>query len=245
MRRWLAPVFAITVMGTASAGCGGGTPTASHKTSAVTTSPPSTRPATTVAQTTLPITTMAAACITDWSGGPVASQLDPLLLTVTDVPRGYSTTGPETVNSSPPEFDGVVPQSVPIAYITFTMGNTTTGPSSGIVEALDQTTSSQKAASLLSQVNSLVSECGNGAETTVDLPGPVPNLVATISNPGSSVQALLIATVFTSKGPFLLEVRWFSQELISGSEPNPVLPPLPTPAVMGSVVDAALAHIPA
>jgi hypothetical protein len=188
---------------------------------------------------------MAAACITDWSGGPVASQLDPLLLTLTDVPSGYTTTGPETVNSSPPEFDGVVPKSVPIAYVTFTMGNATTGPSSGIVEALDQTTSPQTAASLLSQVNSVVSECGNGAETTVDLPGPVPNLVATVSNAGSSIQALLIATVFTSKGPFLLEVRWFSQKLNSGSGPKPRLPPLPTPAVMGSVVDAALARIPA
>jgi hypothetical protein len=175
----------------------------------------------------------------------VASQLDPLLLTSRDVPRGYTTTGPETVNSSPPEFDGVVPKSVPIAYITFTMGNASAGPSSGIVEALDQTTSPPTAESLLSQVNSVDSECGNGAETTVDLPGPVPNLVATIANAGSSIQALSMATVFTSRGPFLLEVRWFSQELISGTRPNPALPPLPTPAVMGSLVDAALAHIPA
>ena len=163
--------------------------------------------------------------------------------TLKDVPNGYTTTGPETVNSSPPEFDGVVPMSIPIAYITFTMGNATTGPSSGIVEALDQTPSPQKAASLLNQVNSVVSECANGADRTVDLPGPVPNLVATIFNAGSSMQALLIATLFTSKGPFLLEVRWFSQVLSSVT--NAVVPPLPTPAVMGSVMDAALAHIPA
>jgi hypothetical protein len=182
---------------------------------------------------------------TDWSGGPVASQLDPLLLTLADVPSGYTTTGPETVNSSPPEFDGVVPKSVPIAYITFAMGSARTGPSSGINEALDQTTSPQAAASVLSQVNSVDAECGNGGETTVDLPGQVPNLVATIANAGSSIQSLLIATVYTSKGPFVLEVNWFSQELISGSEPNPPLPPLPTPAVMGAVMDAALARIPA
>ncbi len=175
----------------------------------------------------------------------MATQLDPLLLTLNDVPNGYTTTGPETVNSSPPEFLGVVPMSVPIAYITFTMGNATTGPSSGIVEALDQTMSPQRAAGLLNKINSLVSECDDGAGTTVDLPGPVPNLVATEFNSGSSIEALLLATVFTSKGPFLLEVRWFSQELISGSEPNPSLPPLPTPAVMGAVMDAALAHIPA
>jgi hypothetical protein len=185
---------------------------------------------------------MAAACETDWTGGPVASQLGPLLLTLKDVPKGYATTGPETVNSSPPEFDGVVPMSVPIAYITFTMGNATTGPSSGIVEALDQTTSPQEAASLLNQVNSHVSECANGAEKTVDLPGPVPNLVATTFNSGSSIQALLTATVFTSKGPFVMEVRWSSQVLTS--IPNTAPSPLPTPAVMGSVIDAALAHIP-
>jgi hypothetical protein len=133
--------------------------------------------------------------------------------------------------------------SVPIAYITFTMGDTATGPSSGIVEALDQTTSPQQAATLLNQVNTVVAECGNGAGKTVDLPGPIPNLVATVFNAGSSIEALLGATVFTSKGPFLLEVRWFSQ--VSTSVPNAVVPPLPTPAVMGSVMDAALAHIPA
>jgi hypothetical protein len=244
MCRWLGLIFATAVMGTVFAGCGDSTSSASHTTAAKATNPQPTNPTTTVAQTTLPITTMAAACMTDWSGGPVASQLDPLLLTLTDLPNGYTTTGPETVNSSPPEFDGVVPMSVPIAYITFTMGNTTTGPSSGIVEALDQTTSPQTAAGLLTQVNTVVSECRNGAGQTVDLPGPVPNLVATIFNSGSSIQALVTATVFTSKGPFLLEVRWFSQELISGTRPNPVLPPLPTPAVMGAVMDAALAHIP-
>jgi hypothetical protein len=185
---------------------------------------------------------MAAACETDWTGGPVAPQLDPLLLTLKGIPDGYTTTGPETVNSSPPEFDGVVPMSVPIAYITFTMGNATTGPSSGIVEALDQTSSPQKAASVLSQVNSVVSDCGNGTDKTVDLPGPIPNLVATTFNSGSSMGALLTATVFTSKGPFVLEVRWFSQVL--SSIPNAVVPPLPTAAVMGSVMDAALARIP-
>jgi hypothetical protein len=242
MRRWFALMFAITVIGAASAGCGSSTPTASHQAAA--TGPQPTSPTTTVAQTTLPITTMAAACETDWSGGPVAPQLDPLLLTLTDVPDGYTTTGPETVNTSPPEFDGVVPMSVPIAYITFTMGNAITGPSSGIVEALDQTTSPQKAASVLDQVNSVASECTNGAETTVNLPGPVPNLVATIFNDGSSIKALVTATVFTSKGPFLLDVTWFSQELISGTEPNSALPPLPTAAVMGAVMDAALTHLP-
>jgi hypothetical protein len=182
-------------------------------------------------------------CMTDWTGGPVATELDPLLLTLADVPDGYTTTGPETVNSAPPEFDGVVAMSVPVAYITFTMGNTTTGPGSGIVEALDRTTSPQTATGLLSQLNSLISECDNNADTTVDLPGPVPNLVAIVSNAGSSIEALLLASVFTTKGPYPLEVRWYSQ--VSDSVPNAVVPPLPTPGVMASVVDAALARIPA
>ena len=180
-------------------------------------------PTTTVTPTTVPLTATAAACETDWTGGPVAPRLDPLLLTLADVPEGYTTTGPETVNSSPPEFAGVVPLSVPLAYITFTKGDTTTGPSSGIVEALDQTTSPQQAESLLNRLHGLLAQCGDGAEQTVDLPGPVPNLFAIIGNGGSSIQALLMATVFTSKGPFLLEVRWFSQVL--ASVPNAVTTP--------------------
>lgn len=236
-------LFATAMMSTSAAGCAI-TPTLGHKTAAVTTGPQAQSSTTTVVQTPLPITTMAAACVTDWTGGPVAAQLDQLLLTLKDVPNGYNTTGPETSNSSPPEFDGVVPMSVPIAYITFTMGNATTGPSSGIVEALDQTPSPQEAAGLLSRVNAVLAECRNGEEKTVDLPGSVPNLVATVSNLGSSIQSLLTATVVTSKGPVLLKVSWFSQSLTSGSPTNAGLPPLPSPTVMGSVMDAALAHIP-
>jgi hypothetical protein len=238
MRSWLAPVVVATVMGTASAGCDSGTPTASPTTTVAQT----TLPFTTVSPTTMPITTIPAACNTDGSGGPVETQLDPYLLTLEDVPNGYTTPGPETVNSSPPEFAGVVPMSVPIAYITFTMGDAPAGPSSVIVEALDRTMSPQQAESLLSRINSVDTECGDEGEQTVDLPGPVPNLVATIGNGGSSIQDLLAATVCATKGPFLLEVSWFNgviTALVKG-----VPPPLPTPAVMGSVVDAALAHIP-
>jgi hypothetical protein len=161
-----------------------------------------------------------------------------------DVPRGYATTGPETVNSMPPEFNGAVPQSVPLAYITFTMGRTTNGPSSGIVEALDQTTSPQEATDLLKGVNRLGTECDNGTGTPVDLPGAVPNLVATVFNEGSSIESLLRATAFATKGPFVMEIDWYSEAPVTGSEHAPVLAPLPTAAIMGSVMDAALAHIP-
>ena len=75
------------------------------------------------------------------------------------------------------------------------------------------------------------------------LPGSVPNLsAATESGPANRSQYISSAIVFATKGPYLLEVRWFNSSLIQVATTD--APPLPTPAVMGSVVDAALARLP-
>jgi hypothetical protein len=132
------------------------------------------------------------------------------------------------------EFYGALTDTVPVAYVAYSMDSDP--------EALAKATSPAATVALLSQTKMLVQRCGGGG-TAVMLPGSVPNLsAATESGPANRSQYISSAIVFATKGPYLLEVRWFNSSLIQVSTTD--APPLPTPAVMGSVVDAALARLP-
>lgn len=133
---------------------------------------------------------------------------------------------------------------MPVAYISFAMGSGPAGPFFNIVEALAQGTSAQAAINLLKQVNDVATRCGYTG-TLVDLPGSVPGLVA-VANPDGGQRGELIssAIVFTTTGPYVLEVRWFNSLDTYNTGVTGPQPALPTPAVMGSILDAALAYIP-
>lgn len=245
MCRWLALIFATTVTGMVFAACSSTTPASIDKKAATVTT---THPQTTSQTTTLaPTTTSACESSGTYPGPfPTVAQLAPLLLTVNDVPFGYTTTGPHS--STFPEFDGAVSTAVPTAYITFSMGEDP-GPTFDIIEAVAEATSPHAATSLLNHVNAVATECGFGAGTRVALPGVVPNLTATTTTGGTSNEYISTAEVFTTKDRYLVEVRWFNSQYIpenpATETQTPGPQPLPTPTVMGSVVDAALAHIPA
>jgi hypothetical protein len=118
-----------------------------------------------------------------------------------------------------------------------------------IDESLAQDTSAA-ASDLAMQLQRVTAGCGSGS-TTVRLPGTAPNLVATTllrsqvptTLAGSRSEDISSAEVYTSKGPYLVEVSWDNTVdiFLPGPAPQPALPP---PSVMGSVVDAALAHLP-
>jgi len=181
---------------------------------------------------------------------PGSQSLTPFLLETSDVPPGYVTTGATT--SSPDgsvEFNGSLPDTVPVAYIAFSI-DSNPGPGAidetheGIIEALAKANSTAAAVSLLRQTEVLVDKCG-GDGKPVALPGSVPNLTAATELGSGGPQYFSSAIVFTTKGPYLLEVRWFNSNVIAdGSDLPTNWPSLPTPAVMGSVADAALGRIP-
>jgi hypothetical protein len=121
------------------------------------------------------------------------------------------------------------------------------GPTSDIIEAVAETPSAEAATSLLDHVNAVATACSPDAGMTVDLPGVVPNLTATTTTGGTSNEYISTAEVFTTKGRYLVEVRWFNSQYIpensAAETQTPGPQPLPTPTVMGSVADAALTHI--
>jgi hypothetical protein len=190
------------------------------------------------ATTTPPTSTTTTPEVCGWTDNdsPGATALDPLLLTSADVPHGYATSGPNPSTSTP--FDGKLPQSVPIDSITF---STTTGPElERIDESVARDTSAQAATDLAHQLQGIEASCSSDS-ATVALPGAVANLVATTTSGDDSSDA----EVYTSKGPYLLEVSWNKSVNLyytgkTGAQPLP-----PTPAVMSSIVDSALDRIPA
>ena len=89
---------------------------------------------------------------------PPSPQIEPLLLTSSDVPAGYETHGPQlTPPSGTPEFFDTVPANDPTAYVAFSL-NSNPGPGGvpqsqdGIIEAVGKATSPEDASSLLQQV---------------------------------------------------------------------------------------------
>jgi hypothetical protein len=183
---------------------------------------------------------------------PGSQSLTSLLLEASDVPPGYTTTGAATASpDGSAEFNGALPATVPVAYTAFSIDSGSGAIDQiheGIIEALTEASSPTTATDLLRRTDTLVAECG-GDGTTVTLPGSVPNLSAAIeSGDASRSQVSSSAIVFATKGPYVLEVRWFNSNVIVDESAGPPAdaPPLPTQAVMGSVVDdvSALSKLP-
>jgi hypothetical protein len=218
-------------------------------------SPPTTPPTSTTA-TTVPPTEPIARVPVVCGGGyevdePASSSLDQLLLTVSDVPHGYISSGPDGATSSL-LFGSELAPSVPVAAISYgEFSDSGSGVETDIInEALAEDTSVSAASSLAARLQRASAGCGPGSGT-VRLPGPVPNLVATTRVRREVPTTLVInqvvdassAEVYASKGPYLVEISWdnTSDITVSGALQQPALP---APTVMGSVADAALARIP-
>jgi hypothetical protein len=182
---------------------------------------------------------------------PAAAALLPLLLVPQDLPAGYTTTGPVTEEPAGPEFFGVVPSTVPIAYVVFAMNSNPTGiggtdlTQDGVIEALAKTSSPTQAVALLQAIDQEVTACDAGG-STVTLPGTHPPMTVMASVGGTSAQSIASAASFSTKGSYVLSVRWFNTNLVDPSSASPptAAPPLPTVAVIASVVNAARNRIP-
>lgn len=118
-----------------------------------------------------------------------SSRLAALLMTSSDVPVGYVAEGQPTPSATS-EFFAAVPESLPQVSDSFSM-NSDPGPGGVnltqqvIVEALTKTTSAQSAFLLLQKVEAAQTACGGGTDTSIALPGDVPNLTPTESIGGT------------------------------------------------------------
>ena len=183
-----------------------------------------------------PTTTVPEECGELEIDSPTATALDPLLLTTADIPHGYATSGPDASTSDLP-FNGELPQSAPVTSISF---STTTGPQlERIDESVARDTSAQAASELAHELQNVEATCA-ADNATVSLPGADPNLVATTMRGDDSSNA----EVYTSKGPYLVEVSWKTSLNLYYTGKTGPRPGLPTAAVMSSVVDTALGRIP-
>jgi hypothetical protein len=183
---------------------------------------------------------------------PAAALLNPLLMTVSDItPHGYISSGPDGATSSL-LFGGELPLSVPVAAITY---DQETQAHAGLLddeidEAVAQDTSAPAASDLAGQLQRAGAGCGPGSGT-VPLAGTVPALSASVllrrevptTIAFNTIADVSKATVYAAKGRYVVEVTW--ENTFDPDVPGPgTQPTLPSGAVMGAVVDAALAHIP-
>jgi hypothetical protein len=171
--------------------------------------------------------------------------LEDLLLTSKDVPNGYTSPGPQTTGAAGPEFTASFPSTVPVAYISFDMAVQAVGvaPTNyGITESIGKEDSTQVATQLVSQMKA---QC-HPFQITVPLPGSVPGLVVNgESTEASRAEFQAFARLLTTKGPYVIDIRW-SRETNGYGAPAGAAgpPPFPTSVEMGLVADEALAHIP-
>jgi hypothetical protein len=171
--------------------------------------------------------------------------LEDLLLTFKDVPNGYSSFGPQTTGAGGPEFTASFPSTVPVAYVSFDMTAHAGGvaPTTyGISETIGEEDSTHMATQLVGRMK----ERCPPFQMTVALPGSVPGLlVEGERTEGSRGQFQAFARLLTTKGPFVIDIRW-SREADGYGFPTGAAgpPPFPTPAEMGLVADEAIAHIP-
>jgi hypothetical protein len=176
-----------------------------------------------------------------------------LLLTSTDVPNGYTGGIPHITVRSLPVFVASVPSTAPVVYTTFSLDTGPTQSNGGtlytqtIAETIGDVGSAPLATEMVGRIRTLqlLPQCGdNGSNVT--LPGPVSDLVVAGAggSPGAGPTA---ATVMAAKGAYVINVMWTNSTnpgLERDAPPGSVTPPLPSPAAMASVVDAALARLP-
>jgi len=172
-----------------------------------------------------------------------ASGLQPLLITLADLPAGYGT-APSAIIGAVGQFNGAVPGTVPVAGADF---NDTGNPSSyhelanfgnGVDEMLGETTSTESAVSLAAQLAAVDAQCHPGP--TIDLPGPVPDAVARETSGTTSDTSYAYAITYVTKGPYVVQLTWGFVQLLGAT----AVYALPSPTSMAQEVDAALAHLP-
>jgi hypothetical protein len=172
-----------------------------------------------------------------------------LLLTMSDVPSGYETSGPQ-VKAALPEFYDALPESAPVAHISFLSG---AGPVAGGVPPLTQDSISEElsmagsprtASGLLTQVKAAAQACG-AVGNPVAIPASVPNVSASEASGAVSNMATASAEVILRKGDYLVRIRITSSTYAdASSDIPPAQPSPPTSEEISSVVDAALTHLP-
>ena len=178
----------------------------------------------------------------------------PLLLTSADRPPGYTDGGRKITTPSLHQFAASVPSITPVVSTVFSMN---TGPpaypwgtlyTKSINETLGDVGSTELAAEMVARIQALWQEpqCSNSnGESTLVIPGSVPNLLAYGGPFGGCAVGLVDATVLVAKGPYVINMRWANQ--VNGyraTQPSgSCTPPLPTTSEMATTVAAALAHI--
>lgn len=183
-------------------------------------------------------------------GSPASLAIEPLLLTATDVPSGWTTTGPTIAAAPGPPSTAVFPSTsrYPVASITYGYpppGPPTSGPApvqNSVSETLARLPSVPSATGVLDRLNAQASQCDPG--TAVALPGTSPALSARLNAIGSSYQIAAYATVYVQRGPFVAELTWSDVHILLLLGGGSGAPPLPTPAQMSADVAAALAPLP-
>jgi hypothetical protein len=207
--------------------------------------PPTTKAPRSATTTKLPTTTTtlgaSAGCASFDPGppySPPSTQLAPFLLTLDDLPAGYASS-PSVTLGVLGEFNSAAPRSLLWNIVNY---YDTGDPSSydepeyfgqSVSEMLGEAKSAQDAQSMLANLNMVNNRCNPG--TPVDLPGTDPNVVASVS----SGQTDLSAIAYAIKGTYVVQLTW--EDL----EPRHTQEQLPTAAEMASIVNAALAHLPA
>jgi len=176
------------------------------------------------------------------STSPQGVALRSLLLTVSDLPPGYSTS-PSVIMGTHGEFNTAVKPPGLLAYVDF---NYTGNPSSyhelvyfgqGVSEMIGKATSAHSAVRTAQSMRLVSRRCNRG--TPVALPGPVPKLVADVYSGELGDSHFSYAATFVTKGSYVAQLTW-GDLLAKGGPP----PALPSPEVMAQTVDAALSRIP-
>jgi hypothetical protein len=173
---------------------------------------------------------------------PQAVALRSLLLTVLDLPPGYSTS-PSVIMGTHGDFNAVAQLPELVAYVDF---NDTGNPSSyhelvyfglGVSEMIGKTTSARSAVRIAQRMRLLSRRCNPG--TPVELPGTVPKLVADVYSGELGDSHFSYAATYVTKGSYVAQLTWGDQLLRGGPPPD-----LPSPESMAQIVDVALSHIP-
>jgi hypothetical protein len=180
---------------------------------------------------------------------PSSSTLKRSLLTKSDVPSGYETSGPQ-VKAPLPEFYDALPESAPVAHIAFVL-SANPGPGGmppltrdSISEELSKAASPRIASGLLRQVKAAAQACG-AVENPVAIPASVPNVSASEVSGAVSNMATASAEVILKEGVYLVRIRITNSNYADpSSDTPPAQPSLPTSGEIASVVDSALAHLP-
>lgn len=179
---------------------------------------------------------------------PSSSALKRSLLTKSDVPSGYETSGPQ-VKAPLPEFYDALPESAPVAHILFLLsaspgtGGTPPLTQDSISEELSKAASPRIASGLLRQVKAAAQACG-AVENPVAIPASVPNVSASEVSGAVSNMATASAEVILQEGDYLVRIRLTNSNYANpSSDTFPAQPSLPTPGEIASIVDAALAHL--